>query len=171
MKRTGCSISGAVLALLMTAPSAKGQATAVGAVTRLYRDYAWEAVIDQPDQSSLTLMGQPRDVLRRYLDDSLTDLVLADRACARKQGECALDWVPIWDSQDPGGASGIRIAAASDSSVVAVTIRYRSDSSLVRLAYHMVKTARGWRVHDIVSARGVSLLDQLRPSRGRHRAE
>ena len=162
MRLRPVSIFGVLLALSAPTRLLHAQATAVAAVVQLYRDYAWEAVIDEPTESNLELMGQPRRVLARYFEDSLTTLILADRACARVHGECNLDFSPIWDGQDPSGSAEMHIAATADHAVVAVTFRYLPNNQVIHLSYRMTRTVKGWRIHDIVSPRGWSLLAVLR---------
>jgi hypothetical protein len=108
------------------------------------------------------LIEQPRAVLRRYFDDSLTNLILEDRACAERTHEiCRLDFSPIWDSQDPA-ASGLKVSATKDPSVVRVTFRYPGNNELMDLSYRMTKTKDGWRIHDIAYDSHASLLSLLR---------
>jgi hypothetical protein len=120
----------------------------VAIVAQLYRDFAWEVVVEEPSFGDHGLLDQPRSVLQRYFDDRLTDLWLADRACAVKsRGICRVDFLPIWNSQDPM-ASDLRIAQSSDSNVVGVTFRAYQDQ-IVDLTYHLIHTPRGWRIDDI----------------------
>lgn len=120
----------------------------VATVAQLYRDFAWEVVVEEPSFDDHGLLDQPRPVLQRYFDDRLTDLWLADRTCAAKSHEiCRMDFLPIWNSQDPM-ASGLRIAQSADSNVVGVTFRAYEDRT-VRLTYHLTRTPRGWRIDDI----------------------
>jgi hypothetical protein len=146
---------------LAPARASSAQAGSTAVVVQLYRDFAWEAVFDEPVSPGRALLEQPRDALLRYFDDSLTSLILRDRSCAaRTRGICRLDWDPIWASQDPGGYHSIRISATTDSAVVAVSFRDH-QGSLVTLSYRMSRTMRGWRVQDIVDGAGHSLLAVL----------
>ena len=152
-------VSLAGLALLAPSGELRAQATAVTAVVQLYKDYAWEAVIDEPLPRSLDLMEQPRQVLARYFDDTLTNALLADRACAaRTRSICNLDFDPIWASQDPVGTTSLKITATQDSTVVAVSYVHAPSRSAHSLSYRLRRTARGWRIRDIVYPDGTSLL-------------
>lgn len=134
----------------------------VTVVSQLYRDYAWEVVL-RDDRSRLTLFDEPREVLARYFDDSLTLLIDRDRICRERTHEvCTINGAPIWDSNDPQAVD--LVVVASDSTEVAVSFRRAIstvDSEVVRLAYKMVMTPRGWRVRDIVRHDGGSLVQAL----------
>jgi hypothetical protein len=146
-----------LLALLAPARTMPAQASPVTVVAQLYRDFAWEAIVDEPKSRDDALLAQPRIVLARYFDDTLTALILNDRSCAAKtHGICRLDFSPIWASQDPG-ASELRIAATKDPTVVAVRFRYPATGAMIQLSYRMSQTRSGWRVHDIVDSPGRSL--------------
>lgn len=124
---------------------------AVSIVAQLYRDFAWEAVVEEPHWHGHELVDQPRAVLLRYFDERLTNLLLADRACnARTHGICKLDFLFMWDSQDPA-ATELKVLPTSDSGVVRVTFRYPNGGKSVYLKYKLVRTASGWRIDDIVN--------------------
>jgi hypothetical protein len=157
--RNQCLFAVLILSLssLFAAPPPPG---ADAVVSQLYKDFAWETVADHPEKPGL--IDQPRAVLSRYFDDGLTALILEDRACAERTHEvCRLDFSPIWDSQDPA-ASGVKVAATKDPSVVRVTFRDPSSGEVTELTYRMTKTQTGWRVHDIVYRSHESLLTLLR---------
>lgn len=118
-------------------------------VLKLYRDFAWEAVMDVPAWPGL--IDQPKNVLERYFDDKLTSLILKDRACAKKQGLCRLDFLPIWASQDPS-AGDLTVEESGEPHIVLVKFRYRSTNEEVQLKYRMSKTTRGWRISDITGS-------------------
>jgi hypothetical protein len=127
----------------------------------LYRDFAWEAVIEEPNRVGETLIDEPKPILQRYFDDRLTSLVLQDRECVRRTREiCRIDFVPIWDSQDPSGASDLHISTTDKANVVGVRFRY-PNGDVVTLKYHMVRTSRGWRIADVDYPTQPSLLNQL----------
>jgi hypothetical protein len=151
----------AVLAISLSSLSAAPPPTGADAVvSQLYKDFAWEVAPNHPEKPGL--IDQPRAVLRRYFDDSLTNLILADRACAERTHEvCRLDFSPIWDSQDPA-ASGLKVSVTKDPSVVRVTFRYPGSNEPMDLSYRMTKTQTGWRVHDIAYKSHESLLTLLR---------
>lgn len=153
------------IATIATGPAAIAQPassqTAVAAVAKLYQDFAAEAVIDTPDLSILDLFGRPKAALARYLDDELVALVIADRECSRKKQEvCHLDFSPIWDAQDMVGTT-VKIGEAKDPSRVQVELRF-PPNTVRRLTYVMVKTAAGWRVHDIEYDSHASLVAMLK---------
>lgn len=126
-------------------------------VVRLYRDYAWEAVIETPLDSSRDLIMQGEPVLSRYFTKELTNLILQDRRCAvRNQGICRLDFSPIWASQDPG-ATAMEITPGPARDAVTVSYRYPGDNSRVRMVYRLSQTGKKWRIADIEYESGKSL--------------
>ena len=95
----------AILTLLLisvVANAAPAKLTAVSTVERLYHDYAWEAVISEPRDGLVGLMQESRVTLERYFDHSLAGLIVKDHECSERTHEiCNLDFLPIWDGQDP----------------------------------------------------------------------
>lgn len=137
------------------------QSGAIQVVAQLYRDFAWEAIIDEPEWVGHDLLDQPRLVLERYFDHDLATLILQDRQCATRTHEiCRLDFSPIWASQDPG-ASEIKIVADVRPDIVSVKFRYPSDGTKIKLSYQMVETNIGWRIADIRYSSGSTLLSIL----------
>ena len=130
-------------------------------VLRLYKDFAWETLIDEPLNAGRGFSEQPKEVLSRYLDDSLTSMLLAERACAGKNGECGLSFLPLWAAQDVG-ATYLKVLPTADPTLVIVKFRFANGGGERTLRFRMVQTRRGWRVHDIVYDEGPSLRDILR---------
>ena len=135
---------------------AEAQAPADDAVTtvqRLYRDYAWELLFRSPPRHWRALIDEPPEVLGKYFDDRLTNLIVRDRNCvARTGGECNIDGSPIWVSNDPEAAE-LEIEATKDSTLVQATFkRYypAPQGSRVTLHYRMSRTSAGWRIADIM---------------------
>ena len=148
MKVNTVATLSALAAICIPAHEPRAQAASVDTVARLYRDFVWETDDDlfRPGE---TLLEQPREVLARYFDAPLTDLILADRACAAEfQATCRLDFSPIWASQDPVGLAPT-ISPTSERAVVMVQLRYSSNAQWEELSYRMVETRTGWRIHDI----------------------
>jgi len=137
-----------------TAPSLRDGA--VGAVGKLYRDYAWEAVIDEPTFSDLELFQQSGAVLKQYFEDHLVTLILRDQHCSSEShGVCRLDFSPMWGGQDPQ-ASDLKILSTGDPAIVSVEFTYPGDRSHIKLFYHLVNTPKGWRITDIQGFSGAS---------------
>jgi hypothetical protein len=155
-----------IFALLVVCASAayaepNTKSGAIQVVAQLYRDFAWEAIIDEPKWVGHDLLDQPRLVLERYFDHNLATLILQDRQCATQTQEiCRLDFSPIWASQDPG-ASETKIIAGATPDIVSVKFRYPSDGTKIELSYRMVKTNVGWRIADIRYSSGSTLLSIL----------
>jgi hypothetical protein len=134
---------------------------AVQVVAQLYRDFAWEAIIDEPEWVGHDLLDQPRSVLEGYFDHNLATLILKDRQCATQTHEiCRLDFSPIWASQDPG-ASETKIIAGATPDIVSVKFRYPGDGSKIEMSYRLIKTNVGWRIADIRYSSGSTLLSIL----------
>jgi hypothetical protein len=130
----------------------------VATVVRLYRDYAWEAVVEEPNLLREELLSSPPDVLRKYFDGQLVALLLKDRNCG--QAMCNLDFMPMWAGQDAGGTT-VSIKATESPTVVTVRLR-QPDYSCVELTYYLKKAVKGWRISDIKGAEWslVSILSQ-----------
>lgn len=162
------AIAAASLACAPEAQPVRAPDTPAAVISQLYRDYAWEVVL-QPVRSSRTLFDEPREVLVKYFDDSLTVVIERDRACMERTNEvCSVSGVPIWDSSDPQAHD--LLVAAIDSVEVEVSFRRLHplpDGEAVKLSYRMVMTARGWRVRDIVRHDGGSLVKTLSPMQDR----
>lgn len=124
-----------------------------GIVFKLYRDYAWEAVIAAGYDG---LMQQPPQILKQYFDDNLTNLILRDRKCSEKGEICRLDFVPIWDSQDPA-AVDLTVEKSEKKNIIKVKFRYPSTNKKIELKYRVTMTPKGWRISDI-SGKDWSLL-------------
>jgi hypothetical protein len=135
---------------------------AVRVVRQLYADFACEAVIDEPDcDSQHQLLDQPRTVLERYFDTALARLWVANRACENRSHEsCGIEFLPMWDSQDPAGTF-IRILPTADSTKVDVELRHPYYKEPRVLRYTLIRTGAGWRVHDIAKGSEWSLLALL----------
>lgn len=154
---TRCAIAVALVAGV-GAQTAK-PSTPFSVVTQLYADFACETTTAGCNNGR-ELVDQPKAVLSRYFDDQLVRLWLADRACVARTGEiCNLDFVPMWDSQDPSGTT-IRIVP-TESANVDVELRHPSSPAARVLRYSLVKTATGWRIHDISLAKEWSLVALL----------
>jgi hypothetical protein len=125
-------------------------------VERLYRDFAWEAVIDQP-VSTPTFLEQPDAVWLRYLSPRLVELLRRERDCAARTHEiCQLDFDPIWASQDPG-ATQLTIVEGDAPDVALVTFMHPADGQRIRLTFSLVSGAEGWSIDDIHYQVGSSL--------------
>lgn len=130
----------------------------VAAVRALYARYAAEAAID--DTASTTLASAPPTVLRQHLTKELTQLLLRDRECRQRTHEiCALDFAPLWDSQDPVGSS-VRLRRDAGQGRVLAELR-RADGSARTLVYSLVNERGGWRVANIEFGPGRPSLRQL----------
>jgi hypothetical protein len=130
---------------------------ALEAVSRLYRDFAWEAEAQQSTRRATSFIEQSKRELERYLEPQLTDLLLADRACvARTKQICRLDFAPLWSSQDPG-ATNLQVKQGTRQGTVGVSFVYPGNGQRIRLQYEIAETAAGSRIFDIRYESGSSL--------------
>ena len=121
----------------------------VAAGTALYREIAWQAVISKPQNAGPALLDQGKNEIGKYFDTSLTDMIIADKKCTAKgQGICGLDFDPLWNSQDPVGAS-IAITQGAKPDEVLVTVGYASAKNRKPMVFVMAQAGSGWRISDI----------------------
>jgi hypothetical protein len=126
-----------------------------GTVSRLYRDFAWEAVVASP--SAPGLAQQPKAVLLHYFTPKLAAALAADDACTKRRGEiCALNFAPLWASQDPA-AEDLQVLAGATPSHVTVRYTYPATGKVISLDYQLLQTKAGWRVSNILYPSGDSL--------------
>ena len=119
-------------------------------VQRLYQDYAWET--ESEIYKRTPFFSDKSSVLRKYLTQSLSRLVIDDQQCTERIGGiCNLDFDPMWNSQDPEGAK-FRVVGIGPNNSVAVEIAYPGQRA-VTLAFDVVNTEAGWRINDIRSPR------------------
>lgn len=131
----------------------------VNIVRSLYEDFAGEAVLEDPETQK-PLLDQPRLVMLRYFTPELSALILRDRECAvRTQEVCNLDFSPIWDSQDPIGAT-VKMAGESTLGKVRATVRYPNGEKR-EMVFRLTKTSVGWRIADIIYAEDKQTLLQI----------
>jgi len=126
----------------------------VSLVTRLYEDFAFEAVIDSPALTRPEFVFSPRATLNRYLTPGLTRSLLRDRRLqAKTKEESSLDFAPLWGSQDPVGSSVI-ILKTNKPEVVEVQITQNIGASHepdTRSIFYTLKMNKvGWRIDDIL---------------------
>ena len=140
---------------------AAAQSTAVALIAQMYEEYSWET--EGPGSPGRKpLFSAPAAVLQRFFDGPLTKAILADRACeARVQGECNLDFDPMWNSQDPGGVSA-QVVPTRDSMVVQARLHYPYDNETRVVTYRLRNTPAGLRIADMSAPRWPSLLKLLR---------
>ena len=126
---------------------------AVAAVAKLYRDYAWEAVVEEPNFDDAGLLEQSESVLARYFDKQMVSLILRDKRCALAHGSCRLDFDPIWNSQDPM-AKELKVLPTDDPATVSVQFVYAGDNTPIKLTYRLIQTGGGWKITDIIGTYG-----------------
>lgn len=152
------------LLLALIAGAAVAGESAVDTVRRLYRDFAWEAVLET--SAGRSFVDQPQQRLRSYLSAGLSAALRAERACVARRGEiCALDFAPLWGSQDPV-AIDLRISAVAGApSRVLVSFNAVNESHRRELVLHLRRESVGWRVDDIEYPGGQRLRQLLGSAR------
>ena len=134
-------------------PHAMAAERAEDLVYQLYRDYGWEAVMEDTREDAL--FSQPPATFARYFDTEMTALLLKERTCAEKLTLCRLDFDPLWDSHDPV-ATNLTIEKMAAPGSVRVQFRDPTNNRKVTLLYQLTQTALGWRISNI-SGEGWSL--------------
>jgi hypothetical protein len=118
----------------------------VKVVANLYRAFAYESVVEEPD-AAVGFLDSAASVQGKYLTPRLMALIRKDRKCTITTHEiCKLDWLPLWDSQDPIGAT-VKVKATSDTNKVNAEVRYQQE--VKTLTYTLQRLDVGWRIDDI----------------------
>ena len=142
------------IALLSLPTLAAGGETGATLVARLYKDFAWQALVSDESAKEVKdvfgqdLAHQPRSVLEQYFDPTLSTLIALDAACAAQTREiCKLDFDPIFASQDPNAADVV--IKSLNPNKVRVEYNYPSSQQKIRLDYQLAQIAGRWRITDI----------------------
>ncbi len=105
--------------------------------------------------------NEPEQVLRMYFDDKLAGLFVRDHACKiREQGVCRLDASTMYDSQDPGGGD-LRVCAMDPVRHTVAVHFWGVGPERTTVTYLLIRTASGWRISNMLYARGRSIVDAL----------
>lgn len=150
--------------LLLARPATAADAVPphVALVQRLYETYAWEAVVSRPQGKAL--FQQPASVLRRYFDEPLTRLILANQDCERRTREvCRLDMAPLWNSSDPA-ANDLQVDAGSAPGKVRVRFHRPGEAAWTELTFVLTAMRGAWRIRDIRYGDGITLVRLLTPA-------
>ncbi len=131
-------------------------------VVQLYKDYAWEAVIDEPNTGE-TLYSASEADLGRYFTQELTELIVADREQSERTHEIGrIDFALIWASQDPG-ATMLKIVPSETAGEVIVSFTHPGNGTKIGITYKTTEIDSGeCRISDIVYGSGMSLLTRLK---------
>jgi len=117
-------------------------------VVRLYRDFAWEAVIDTP-AAGPALLSESDAVWSRYFSPRLIKLLRKDRQCvSRTRGVCKLDFSPIWASQDPGAAR-LKVVPGDAPATVNVFFDYPANRVRIGMKFFLKQSGARWFIDDI----------------------
>jgi hypothetical protein len=146
-------------AAIWTSPAVAATAQdAVSLVARLYKDFAWQAIVSQPGLFGEDLSHQPKPVLERYFDAPLASLLANDAACqARVQGICNLDFDLLFDSQDPS-VIDLEIKALA-AGAVSVEFKNPISNQKTKISFRVATVSGNWKITDVFYHRsgGISL--------------
>jgi len=153
---------GSSLLIITDEVGAVAQEKPADVVYKLYKDYAWQTVV-QVDKESYRIFGkgiqyESRAVLEKYFDTELTALFLTDVKYTKLTGEYRnLSIDPIFAVQDIG-VTDLKIHPYALGNVL-VEFTYMPDASKISLIYKVKQYPKGWRITDIVykSSNGSSL--------------
>jgi len=140
------AISGLVIWIVATNLQGATPDPKVALVAGLYREFAWEVVITEPQGTTFLLQSEA--VLSRYLTPTLLQLLMKERACATERKEiCSLGFTPIWDGNDPA-AVGLRVLPGARPNEVSVRFTAHSKRA-VEIYYDLVQVNGSWRIDNI----------------------
>ena len=124
-------------------------------VRKLYKSFAWEAIMHGKNDEDL--VSQPKAVLEGYFDSAMVDLIHREDVC--RHGElCALEFNPLFDTQDPFLHDlSVEKAAKSDDVVVGFKHLDGTKEKKITIRFQMSKGKSGWRISDLVYAKNLSL--------------
>jgi hypothetical protein len=110
-------------------------------VRALYAAYPWEG--------SEAVQNEPREVLARYFDERMTDLLLKDRECVKREGGlCNITAALLYAAQDAEIVDFRLCESARGPEWIDVRFRNFGEDELI--AFRMTKTSAGWRVADLL---------------------
>lgn len=113
-------------------------------VTQLYKNFAWEAFLDN-DHLDDYLYNQKPKVLERYFTKELAELIRKDSECASKHGICRLDFNMLFSSQDPS-VTDMTIKRVNNVSHV----QYKSSGQTISMDFVLANTKQGELISDII---------------------
>jgi hypothetical protein len=130
-------------------------------VESLYRQFAWEAVLAS-GFSEPGLVDQPQPVLERFFTPELARLIVQDREEVARSGEIArLDFLPLWDAQDPSAAD-LNVTAGDKPNTVVVSFRSFDAKEQRQIVFVVEETPAGIRIADIEYPGDYSLASLLK---------
>jgi hypothetical protein len=110
-------------------------------VRALYAAYPWEG--------SEAVQNEPREVLARYFDERMTDLLLKDRECVKREGGlCNITAALLYAAQD-AEIVDFRLCESARGPEW-IDVRFRNFGTDVVIAFRTTRTKAGWRVADLV---------------------
>lgn len=99
-------------------------------VSTVYQRYAWVAVFGIDPVGAEPLANASQDELRSIFAPELANAIWSDARCSEERGEiCRLDFDILFDSQDPSGASDLKVKFDVASNDVLVCFRFPSGEN------------------------------------------
>jgi hypothetical protein len=143
-------VVGALAAAAMALPAAAAGPDAPLALVRsLYDSERWITRDAPPPRGAQALADAPSARQAAWLDAELVALLAREQRCQRRgQGDCALDFLPLWDSQDAVGAT-VQLRAGAQPQQVLATLQWPPAAARAPLVFELRQGAEGWRVADI----------------------
>lgn len=118
-------------------------------VAKLYKDFAWQAIADQPGLFGDDIGHQSRSTLEKYFAPALADLLVKDVACqVKSQGICNLEADLLFDSQDPR-VTDLEVATIAPGRV-AVVFKDPVNDETTKIEFKLVQVAGKWKIADII---------------------
>jgi hypothetical protein len=120
-------------------------------VLKIYDNY--------PGGGEKVIKNEPREVLSKYFDNKLTELIISNQDCEKiERGVCDIDFDILFAAQDVD-VSNLNFCANADGDVVEARFFNFGNPEVVR--YRLTSVTAGWRISDIIYSDDSSLVETL----------
>lgn len=120
-------------------------------VKTIYENYPWTG--------SKVIKNEPKNVLFRYFDVDLTDLIIRNQECEKGGDLCYINFDILFYAQD-ADIKNLHVCEMPPQ-INIVDVGYLNFGRAETIHYKLSSTANGWRISDIVYSDGISLKDYL----------
>jgi formylglycine-generating enzyme required for sulfatase activity len=117
-------------------------------IQKLYKTYEWETQ-DGVDQHRKSLNDRSPEILMQYFDSRMVNLFLKEAAMLSYEPIGCIDFVILWDSQDPSTIKKIMVKNTIRPEVVVVELSEMGRNIPNKIYYYLTQTETGLRIHDI----------------------